>query len=28
VLLLIARSGQHIFVPVQIDPTASDDGQG
>ncbi len=28
VLLLIARNGQHIFVPVQIDPTASEDGQG
>jgi serine protease Do len=28
VLLLIARAGQHIFVPIQIDPTTDSDGQG
>ncbi len=28
VLLLVARSGQHIFVPVQIDPNAASDDNG
>jgi serine protease Do len=26
VLLLVARGGQHLFVPIQIDPAASNDG--